>query len=174
MPTAAHLLTSHSALPTACPPLQDRLGTPLSAAELKQHILDSVERLPALLGRTSTAGRLRVDWALQLLLGKKLSPATPCLARPGQRSSKCRGGRGGGRLPARRSLVEMGEGEVDGAGSSVAAAAGDRPHSRPFRSAEMQRELVRQLEQQGQQQMASEQGAGLRRRQRRMQAAAPF
>lgn len=138
---------------------------------MKQHILDSAERLPALLGRTSTAGRLRVDWALQLLLGKKLSPVTPCLARPNQRSIKCRGGRGGGRLPARRSLIEMGEGE---GASGGAAAAQEQPHSRPFRSAEMQRELVSQLQQQAQQQQgATGQGAGLRRRRRRLQATMP-
>lgn len=147
---------------------QDQLNTTLSATELKQHLLDSAERLAALLGRSSTAGRLRVDWALQLLLGKALSPPTPCLARPSQRTSKCRGGRGGGRLPARRSLVEMGE--YAGAGSSMSTAAQGGAHSRPFRSTGMQRELVRQLEQQQQQEQEQQQGTGQRRRVRRLHA----
>ena len=68
----------------------------MTALELKQALMDAAEPLAALTGRTATGARLRVDWALQRLLGEPLAPATPCLARPGDQS-KCRGDKRGHR-----------------------------------------------------------------------------
>jgi hypothetical protein len=68
---------------------QDRLGLTLTAQELKQRLMDSVEVLLALKGRSATGGRLRTDWALQALLGQQLSPASACFARKGDKK-KCK------------------------------------------------------------------------------------
>ena len=71
---------------------QDRLGLTLSAQELKERLMASVEVLPALKGRSATGGRLRTDWALQALLGHQLSPASACFARKGDKK-KCKKGK---------------------------------------------------------------------------------
>ena len=69
---------------------QDRLGKTLTAMELKELLMSSSEVLPQLKGRTESGGRLRVDWALQSLLGEPRSPPTRCLERPGSKGRKCR------------------------------------------------------------------------------------
>lgn len=69
---------------------QDRLGKTLTVGELKELLMGSAEALPQLEGRTESGARLRVDWALQSLLGEERSPATRCLERPGGKGRKCR------------------------------------------------------------------------------------
>jgi hypothetical protein len=68
---------------------QDRLGLTLTAQELKERLMESVEVLPALKGRSATGGRLRTDWALQALLRQRLSPPSACFARKGDKK-KCK------------------------------------------------------------------------------------
>jgi hypothetical protein len=88
---------------------QERLGRTLGALELKAALMESAEGVAALRGKTATGARLRVDWALQRLLGLQLSPPAACVARPGD-ADKCaqeEEGRGkaedgeGGRVEAR-------------------------------------------------------------------------
>jgi hypothetical protein len=68
---------------------QDQLGLTLTAQELKERLMESVEVLPALKGRSATGGRLRTDWALQALLRQRLSPPSACFARKGDKK-KCK------------------------------------------------------------------------------------
>lgn len=144
--------------------MQDRQGITLTAQQLKQQLMDSAEVLGALRGRTATGGRLRVDWALQMLLRRPLSKATPCQAHPSKKARKCAGGKGGGSVPRRRRSLREGGSSMTAAAAweaSASASAADtqvlaalaRPqallaHGRQTRSAGMQRELLRQREQQ--------------------------
>lgn len=82
---AAPFASSSAALLLAV--ARDKLNKTLSALELKQLLMDSVEVLPGLKGKSATGGRLRTDWAVQKLLGQELSPKTECLERPG--TNKC-------------------------------------------------------------------------------------
>ena len=70
---------------------QERLNRTLGTEELKQLLMDAAEPLPGLKGKTASGARLRTDWALQSLLGKRRSRVTPCLQRPGAKPRKCKG-----------------------------------------------------------------------------------
>lgn len=83
---------------------RDRLNRTLTYLELKSMLMDSTEKVATLQGRVATGGRLRADWALQRLLGLPLSPASPCMERPGTHTGKC--------SVARRSMLMRMDGAV--------------------------------------------------------------
>lgn len=95
---------------------RDQLNQTLSTGEMKELLLDSAERIPALKGKSSTGGRLRTDWVLQTLLGRKLAPPTGCIAPPGSSKCKHQGSR-------RKALMMQRDGAVEVPGLQAAQVA---------------------------------------------------